>query len=216
MNKGEKNKIVDFRELERQVEKGNLFTHTILTEQIMRLNENESFLYGLIDYLTQKGIIQPDELKATVESVRKEFIEKKEFATLGVTLRVDARGAEDQTQPALVNCQERMAICKAACCRLRFALSVEEIESGPLKWELGKPYYNRHCKQGYCHQMNLDSMSCKIYEERPSVCKKYSCAGDKRIWNDFEKMELNQEWIDTHLNRKELRLVEVFMAPAPE
>ncbi|HEX3045106.1 MAG TPA: hypothetical protein VHY08_10145 [Bacillota bacterium] len=128
MNKGEKNKVVDFQELERQVEKGHLFTHTILTEQIMRLNENESFLYGLIDYLIQKGTIQPDEFKATVESVRKEIIEKKEFATLGVTLRVD--GPKDLTQTALVNCAERMEICKAVCCRLRFALSVEEIESG--------------------------------------------------------------------------------------
>ncbi|HEX3045107.1 MAG TPA: YkgJ family cysteine cluster protein [Bacillota bacterium] len=80
---------------------------------------------------------------------------------------------------------------------------------------MGRPYYNRHCEQGYCHQMNLDSMSCKIYEDRPSVCKKYSCAGDKRLWNDFEKMELNQEWIDANLKGNELRLVEVFMATAP-
>jgi Fe-S-cluster containining protein len=210
MNKEEENKIEDFRELARQVEKGNLFTHTILTEQIMRLNENESFLYGLIDYLSQKGIIQPDELKATVESVRKEIIEKKEFATLGVALRIDA--PEDKTQIVAVNCQERMEICKAVCCRLRFALTVEEIENGPLKWELGKPYYNRHCEQGYCHQMNFDQMSCNIYENRPSVCKKYNCANDKRIWNDFEKMELNQEWIDTNLKGNEFGLVEVFMA----
>lgn len=32
----------DFGELEHQVEKGNLFAHTVLTEQIMGNNENES------------------------------------------------------------------------------------------------------------------------------------------------------------------------------
>ena len=41
------------------------------------------------------------------------------------------------------------------------------------------------------------------YENRPSVCKKYSCANDKRIWKDFEKMEIDREWIDENLKRKE-------------
>ena len=87
----------DFRELEKQVEKGNRFAHTVLTEQIMRINENESFLYGLIDYLIQKGIVQPDELKIVVESVRQEIIEKKAFATLGVAIRVDRDEDKKQT-----------------------------------------------------------------------------------------------------------------------
>ena len=199
----------DFQELEHQVEKGNLFTHTVLTEQIMRMNENESFIYGLIDYLLQKGIIQSDELKETVEAVRKEILEKKESATLGVAIRVD--GNEDQQQLAIVNCEERLHICKAVCCRLHFALSVEEIESGLMKWELGKPYYNRHHTHGYCHQMNLDKKCCSIYQNRPSVCKKYSCANDRRIWKNFEKMELNQEWIEANLNAKEFGVIEVFM-----
>ncbi|MCX9009871.1 MAG: YkgJ family cysteine cluster protein [Candidatus Methanoperedens sp.] len=209
MNKKDMSISADFRELEHQIEKGNLFAHTVLTEQIMRINESESYIYGLIDYLIQKGIIQPDELKTTVDSVRKEIIEKKEFATLGVALRVD--GDEDKEQTVAVNCEERLHICNAVCCRLRFALSVEEIETGRMKWELGKPYYNRHHEHGYCHQMNLDKKCCNIYENRPTVCSKYSCANDKRIWKDFEKMELNQEWINTQLNRKELGLVEVFM-----
>ncbi len=206
MNKSESD---DFRELENQVEKGNLFAHTVLTEQIMRLNENESFIYGLIDYLIQKGIVQQDELKAVVESVRKEIIDKKEFARLGVAIRVDSD--EDKKQTVVVNCEERLHICQAVCCRLHFALTVEEIETGKMKWELGKPYYNRHHEEGYCHQMNLDKKCCNIYENRPSVCRKYSCAKDQRIWKDFDKMELNQEWIEENLNKKEFGLVEVFM-----
>ncbi|MGB3695720.1 MAG: YkgJ family cysteine cluster protein [Spirulinaceae cyanobacterium] len=199
----------DYQELEHQVEKGNLFAHTVLTEQILRFNESESFIYGLIDYLIQKGIVQSDELKAVVESVRQEIIEKEELATLGVSIRVDSE--EDEQQTTVVNCEERLPICKAVCCRLRFALSVEEIETGKMKWELGKPYYNRHHQHGYCHQMDLEKKCCQIYENRPSVCRKYSCANDKRIWKDFEKMELNEEWIDENLNREEFGLVEVFM-----
>ena len=31
------------------------------------------------------------------------------------------------------------------------------------------------------------------------MCRRYSCAGDTRIWKDFEAMELNEEWIREHL-----------------
>lgn len=200
---------IEFTELERQVERGNLFAHTVLTEQIMRVNEAESFIFGLIDYLIQKGVVQQDELKNNVDAVRKEIVEKKEFAALGVAIRVD--DAETKNQTVAVNCQERLHICQAVCCRLRFALSVEEIETGQFKWELGKPYFNRHHEHGYCHQMDIGNKRCHIYADRPSVCRKYSCANDLRIWKNFEQMELNQEWIDTNLKQDDYRLIELFM-----
>jgi Fe-S-cluster containining protein len=204
--------FTDIRELERQVEQGNLFAHTALTDQILRMNENEAFIYGLIDYLIQKGLVQPDELQATVDSVRKEIVEKKEYAALGVAIRVD--GDEDRNQMVAVNCQDRLHICRAACCRLRFALTVEEIETGRMKWELGNPYYNRHDDHGYCHQMDMDHKSCNIYTDRPSVCRRYSCANDQRIWKDFEHMELNEEWIAANLDDDRYHLIGVFMDQA--
>ena len=45
----------------------------------------------------------------------------------------------------------------------------------------------------------------------PTVCRGYSCAGDKRIWSDFEGQVLNQEWIDAHLGGDELGPVEMFI-----
>ncbi len=39
-----------------------------------------------------------------------------------------------------------------------------------------------------------------MYEARPSTCKGYSCATDARIWKDFEKMELNTEWLSENLS----------------
>lgn len=206
-----KNRMSDHEELARQVERGALFTHTILTDQILRINENEAFLYGLIDCLTGKGMIQPDELKHAATSVRREMVEKNEHATLGVAIRVDD---DAETQPAvLVNCEERLHICRAVCCRLRFALTAEEIETGRMKWELGNPYYNRHYGHGYCHQIDPDRKCCTIYDQRPSVCRKYSCAGDTRIWKDFERMEFNREWVDDSLNKESFGLIEVFMDP---
>ena len=87
---------------------------------------------------------------------------------------------------------------------MRFALSAEDIEAGPLGWDLGRPYYNRRGHDGYCHRCDPAGPACGVYEERPSVCRNYSCAGDDRIWTDFDGMELNQEWIDANLGGDEL------------
>ncbi len=184
----------DFSELERQLEQGSLFTHTALTDQIVRVNEDEAFIYGLIDLLLRKGLIQTDELQATAKAVKTELIDKKEFASLGVAMRVD--NSQNPLQPVAVNCAERMPVCQGVCCRLRFALSAEEIEAGWLKWELGKPYYNRHNESGTCHRLDPLSRGCQIYEHRPSICRQYSCAKDQRIWLDFDKMLLNTQWIE--------------------
>lgn len=201
-----------YNELERQTEKASLFTHTVLSQQIIRQNENDFFLYGLIDYLTDKGLVVPEDLKKYVELVKKEIIEKKEHASLGVAIRKDNEAIES-TIFVPVNCEERMSICKAVCCKLSFALSIEEIEEGKLKWELGKPYHIRHQSNGYCCHINNENKRCNVYENRPSVCKKYSCANDNRIWKDFDNMILNQEWIDEHLSEEKLKLMNVYMKP---
>jgi hypothetical protein len=54
-----------------------------------------------------------------------------------------------------VNCEERLHICKAACCQLDFALSVEEVESGKVKWDLGRPYFIRQDATS-CHYSHLN------------------------------------------------------------
>lgn len=38
---------------------------------------------------------------------------------------------------------------------------------------------------------------------------------DTRIWKDFEKMELNQEWIEENLQEQRVRLQAIYMIPDP-
>ena len=116
------------------MERGSLFTHSALSRQSARINEIESFLFAIIDVLTQKGITPPDDLKQAVEGVRKEMVEKGELSHPGLALRVDG---EDDNEFIPVNCNERMHICEAVCCKLNFALSAEEVEGG---------CYGRLCK----------------------------------------------------------------------
>ena len=190
-------------ELERQVEGGNLFAHSTLTEHATRINEAAAVVNGLVGLLVQRGLIEGEELLAAVDSVRERTERAGHHAHVGIAVRVE----RDVEEPD-IDCEARLPICKAACCRLHFALSVEEVErGGPLRWELGHPYFNRHNADGYCHQWDD---GCGIYDERPSVCRSYTCADDDRIWKDFDAMELNHEFIDSKLSG-ERGPIELFM-----
>lgn len=194
-------------ELERQIERGNLFAHSSLTEHATRINEGADVLNGLVGLLVQRGLIEGQELLDIVESVRERTERAGQHASVGIAVRVD----QPVEQEPNVDCGARIHICKAACCRLHFALSAEEVErGGPLKWELGHPYFNRHNSDGYCHQWDD---GCGMYDDRPSVCRLYTCEEDDRIWTDFEAMELNHEWIDRHLGA-DRGPIEIFMDAA--
>jgi Fe-S-cluster containining protein len=199
------------RELELQVERGNLFAHTLLTEQAARVNQTEAVVNGLIDLLVRLDVVQADELVSAVETIRKEIKDAGKQASVDIAVRADGEAAPVPAEA--IDCEARLPHCKAVCCRLRFALTVEEIESGPVKWDLGRPYFNRHGPNGYCHQIDGESLGCSVYEDRPLVCRQYSCAGDARIWKDFDAMEINQEWIDGHLGA-ERSPIEIFMSAA--
>ena len=95
---------------------------------------------------------------------------------------------------------------------MRFALSAEDIEAraGPLGPRVG-PTSTAAARTATATEAIPQTRGCGVYDERPSVCRSYSCEHDRRIWNDFEAMELNHEWIAEHLRGDELRPVELFM-----
>ena len=82
---------------------------------------------------------------------------------------------------------------------------------GRVKWDLGRPYFIRHDTAGSCHHLDGGTHGCTIYADRPRVCQRYSCAGDSRIWTDFDGMELNHAWIDAHLGPDSPTLVKAPM-----
>ena len=202
----------DLARLERQVERGSLLTHTVVSQNADRIHEAESFLFGLIDVLIERGALTQDEVLQAAGKVRQQMEENGQTVGPGIALRIEGDGAKrDDFVP--VNCSERLHICKAVCCRLHFALTAEEVESGRIKWDLGEPYYIRHESTGCCHHLDPNDRVCTVYENRPSVCRQYSCAGDERIWKDFDKMILNEEWIEENLRASKPRLVTVQMLP---
>jgi Fe-S-cluster containining protein len=192
------------RELERQVEAGGMFSHAVLAQEASRADQNEAIIRGLVELLIQREVVTAEDLVAAVDAVRTE-------TDIGIAIRVDSEGSELAGTP--VDCASRLHACHAVCCRLRFPLTVEEVESGLMKWDLGRPYFNRHGPDGYCVQCASETHACGIYEERPAPCRQYSCADDARIWKDFDAMVINQEWIDEALGTGP-GPVEVFMTAA--
>jgi Fe-S-cluster containining protein len=196
----------DLARLERQVERGSFYTHSLVSQIADRLNELEPFLYGLIDALVARGVVAQDDIIAAGAQTRDELAEHDEHMNPGLAIRVD----DESTEPVPVDCERRMPICKAVCCKLSFALTVEEIEAGGLRWDLGQPYFIRHEADGHCSH-RASTGSCTVYDRRPGVCKRYSCAGDERIWKDFDAMVLNTEWLDDNLGDDGPHLVSAMM-----
>jgi Fe-S-cluster containining protein len=215
-------------ELDRQVERGSLFTQAALHRGFVRLNEAEHLLGRLIEALADKGVVSPEELG--LETANPEAADAEEAATVtegdqpgdeyppeapeqprliwpAVALRVDDDPDAQSAQPeVLVDCEARMPICQAVCCKLKFPLSAPEVESRKVKWDIGHPYVIRHESSGYCTHNDPETRRCGVYADRPRICRTYSCARDTRIWADFDNMVLNQEWIDQNLGQRDIRL----------
>lgn len=198
-------------EVERQVERGSLFTHTALSSNAARVYETEAMVMGLIDTLVGKGVVAEKEVADAAASVRNSLHERGDATGPGLVMRVDSDEAKDAFTP--VNCAERMHVCHAICCKLHFALSAEEIEGGKVRWDLGQPYSIRQTAEGFCVHNDRATGNCGVYQDRPRICRTYSCAKDDRIWKDFDNMVLNQEWIDQNLVRVGPRLRGTAMIP---
>lgn len=189
-------------ELERQVERGAMFTQAVFQKSFARVSAIEAVVWELVEALLDKGVVVRGELpgaSAARDEVETRGAAARERSTLpwpAVAIRVDP-GEERDSDP--VDCAARVHVCQGVCCRLKFALSQDEVERGVVKWDIGHPYVIRHDSNGYCSHNDRGSHACTVYEDRPRLCREYSCRDDKRIWTDFDAMELNQTWIDEHL-----------------
>jgi hypothetical protein len=189
----------ELRELDEQTRRGSLYAQAVASEQMARANQTEAAVYGLIDLLISKGALSSDEVAKAIEQTGRDMRAAGAQASLEVVVR------EEGDAPAVaageIDCAARIPFCQAACCRLRWPLTLEEVESGPVKWDLGRPFFNRHAAHGYCHRFDTESQGCTVYEQRPAPCRQYSCIDDDRIWLDFENMVPNTAWIEGYEER---------------
>jgi hypothetical protein len=178
-------------QLREEIVGGFLYTHSRANSNSSRILEAASFLYSLIELLEEKGLIsiaELDERKTTVaQRVKERFLAKG----MGVHLQEPERDKYAVQGTVEIDCENRVHLCKAACCRLCFPLSKQDIDEGVVKWDLRFPYIIAQDDDGYCQHLNCTNHSCTIYQHRPLPCRTFDCRKDERIWLDFENMVVN-------------------------
>ena len=172
--------------LRREVAGGLLYCHHRENTNTTKTLEVTAFAYAVIDLLIEKGLLDEDELNERKRKIGQRLVENFNDQGMHVAIQdspVDKYRFEGGPR---IDCENRIGLCKAACCRLRFPLSRQDLEEGVVKWELSRPYLIARKPSGYCAHLEEAGGHCSIYENRPLPCRAYDCRGDERIWADFE------------------------------
>ena len=172
--------------LRNDVAAGLMYAHGRENANTSKVLEVASFSYALIELLMERGVISVEELDERKKQVGQRLSEKFAEKGMGVALTSDEQDKYAYEGSVEIDCENRIALCRGACCRLSFALTVQDLEEGSVKWDLSRPYMIRHDEDGYCHHVERETKRCGLYANRPVVCRAYDCRKDKRIWADFE------------------------------
>jgi Fe-S-cluster containining protein len=178
-------------DLRQEIAEGLFYTHMRLSQNTNRALEASAFLYGLIELLSEKGLFSIEELDKRKRAMGERLTTQLKEKGLGVMLQDSEDDKYSFQSEVKIDCENRVALCHASCCRLRFALSKQDIYEGIIRWDLGKPYFIAHDKDGYCTHMERGTCRCTVRENRPIPCRGYDCHNDKRIWLDFENRVIN-------------------------
>lgn len=176
--------------------RGLIYGNNRSNANTMAVHEASSTIEALTELLVERGVLDRD----TVETRRKETATRlrERYVERGMVVAMQDFGRskyEFQDGPQ-IDCENRVHLCRAACCRLRFALSPQDVQEGVVRWELGQPYLIAHDSDGCCVHLDRERHGCTIYDRRPMPCRGYDCRNDARIWLDFEKRIVNPRVAD--------------------
>jgi len=179
--------------LREQVAEGFLYTHARLSENTATALKAASFLYGLIEILSEQGLLSIDDLDDRKKNVAKRLVKKNSDKGVGVLLQEPEHDKYCFADEAKIDCHKRIDVCKAACCRLPFALSKQDIREGVVHWDLGQPYIIAQNPNGYCTHLQDGPYQCTVRDNRPVPCRAYDCRKDNKIWLDFDQKIINPD-----------------------
>lgn len=161
-----------------------------LAEQIF---EAAAQISAVTSILHERGLLTDEELAAHRQVEEQRLTALFQQKNVGVQLedRYGDKYAIPQDALPPIDCASRLHLCHAACCALRFRLTVQDVREGVMRWDLGGPYLNRQEQDGYCAHLDRAGRHCGIYAHRPAICRVYDCRNDERIWLDFEQAIIN-------------------------
>lgn len=181
--------------IHKDLSSGLLYTHSRINANTNKNLEAASFLYALIELLNEKGLLTIEELDERKRQVAQRLVKRFIDSGLGLMYQDPEYDKYTFDQEAYVDCESRLAVCKAVCCKLPFALSRQDVEEGIIRWEFGRPYLIAHGDDGYCVHMDRNTYRCTVREHRTVPCRGFDCKDNEKwhIWVDYERKILNPE-----------------------
>ena len=160
------------------------FLHLVDTQTKARVAELSATVSALVELLVGGGQVPLDayEKRKRLTMVRENERAAGE-AGVAVADIPDKYALKDLPQ---IDCASLLHLCKARCCKLRFPLSVQDLDERAVRWNYSAPYQIAQRPDGYCVHNKPDG-GCDVYTHRPGVCRTYDCRRDRRIWIDFDR-----------------------------
>lgn len=174
-----------------EITRGLVYTHNRANANTVEVHQTRATIYALVELLVDGGLIDLEILEARQSDIGQRLREQYLARGMSVAMQEFESSKYDFQDGADIDCNNRLPLCQAACCRLPLALSKEDVQEGIVRWDLAQPYMIAHDADGYCVHLDRGACSCTIYDQRPIPCRGYDCRQDQRIWLDFEKRVVN-------------------------
>jgi Fe-S-cluster containining protein len=179
--------------LRQEVADGLLYLHHRANANTSKALEVAAFAYSMIELLIEKGLLTEEEINSRKREIAAQLTEKFRDNGMGVVWTKPEHDKYAFEKSVTIDCENRIPLCRASCCRLAFALTPQDVEERIVQWNFSRPYMILQEQDGYCTHMERGTCRCGIYEHRPFPCRAYDCRNDKRIWLDFEKNIVNPD-----------------------
>jgi len=169
----------------RDIELGFMVAHNNATELLVRLDRMTAHVNAVTELLIRDQVIDQPELEALRVELHEQMVAQ---VPRRVTARV-AKASGDKyasSDTVILDCANRLPLCRAACCRLAFYLSDQDLEEGIVRWDFARPYRIKQDADGYCTHCKPDLRECGVWSQRPQPCRNYDCRSDQRIWVDYD------------------------------
>jgi Fe-S-cluster containining protein len=179
-----------------EIEQGLAYLHGRVGATAGRAFESAAFVYALIELVVERGILTIEEIDARKKQLAPRLLKRFESQDEGVAVQDSAHDKYQAPQEVQIDCASRLHLCKAACCKMVFPLSQQDVKENVVHWELGRPYVIAKGEDGYCRHLERTCRRCTVHAARPLPCRVYDCRNDGRVWLDFEGRVINPKLAD--------------------
>lgn len=181
---------------------GLVYTHQRANLNTIEAHRASARVEALVELLVDRGVLDRAEVEehraAAEERLRLDFVEKG----MAVAIQEHPTSKYEVDNAVEIDCASRVHLCKAACCRLSFALSKEDVEESVVRWDLGRPYMIAQTADRRLVHLDRGTHACGVYAQRPVPCRTYDCRRDRRVWLDFERCIANPRLEDPDWPRR--------------